>query len=179
MTEVIRIPNIGKYTYEMDNGDFDEIIQVVFGLQYTYEIDNGDLVLTSRKQYITEDELRNTVFTKSCVKECIIRNNNGDYIPINKKSYRAILIAIWKYTPQEKREKHSRFNFSEDKLNGEKGYRWCHEIHMSFQDKDANNTLKEIINMVKVNNLTIDLTIELETKEIIHFKYNNFKLKIH
>ena len=41
---------------------------------------------------------------------------------------------------------------------------------MSFQSKDATGTLKEIINMVKVNKLTIKLTIKLETGRIIHFK---------
>ena len=38
--------------------------------------------------------------------------------------------------------------------NGEKGFNWCDDIHMSFQSKDATGTLKEIINMVKVNKLT-------------------------
>lgn len=51
-----------------------------------------------------------------------------------------------------------------------KGYRWCNDIHMSFQDKNAPGTLKEIINMVKVNKLTIDLSIKLETSRIVHFK---------
>ena len=46
----------------------------------------------------------------------------------------------------------------------------CDDIHMSFQSKDATGTLKEIINMVKVNKLTIKLTIKLETGRIIHFK---------
>jgi hypothetical protein len=39
MAEVIRIPNIANYTQE---------------------IINGDLVLTPKKQYITEEELRRT-----------------------------------------------------------------------------------------------------------------------
>ena len=40
---------------------------------------------------------------------------------------------------------------------------------MSFQNKNAKGTLKEIVHMVKKNNLTIDLTIKLETGMIIHF----------
>jgi hypothetical protein len=41
---------------------------------------------------------------------------------------------------------------------------------MSFQSKDARGTLKEILNMVKVNQFTIELSIKLETGRIIHFK---------
>ncbi len=41
---------------------------------------------------------------------------------------------------------------------------------MSFQNKDTTGTLKEIINMVKVNKLTIKLSIKLETGRIVHFK---------
>jgi len=41
---------------------------------------------------------------------------------------------------------------------------------MSFQNKDATGTLKEILNMVKVNKFTIELSIKLETGRIVHFK---------
>ena len=51
-----------------------------------------------------------------------------------------------------------------------KGYNWCDDINMSFQSKDATGTLKEIVNMVKVNKLTFDLSIKLETGRIVHFK---------
>ena len=41
---------------------------------------------------------------------------------------------------------------------------------MSFQNKNASGTLKEIINMVKVNKMSINLSIKLKTGRIIHFK---------
>ena len=42
---------------------------------------------------------------------------------------------------------------------------------MSFQNKDARGTLKEILHMVKVNKLTIKLlSIKLETGKIVHLK---------
>lgn len=62
------------------------------------------------------------------------------------------------------------FNFKLTNENGVKGYKWCDEIHMSFQNKDARGTLKEIINMVTVNKLTIELSIKLETDRIVNFK---------
>ena len=64
----------------------------------------------------------------------------------------------------------TQFNFKLTNENGIKGYHWCHAISMSFQNKDATGTLKEIVNMVKVNKLTIELSIKLETGRIVHFK---------
>ncbi len=39
------------------------------------------------------------------------------------------------------------------------GYNWCDDIQLSFQHKDSCGTLREIINMIKINNFTIDLVI--------------------
>ena len=47
---------------------------------------------------------------------------------------------------------------------------WCQDITRSFQSKDASGTIKEIINMVKVNNMSIHLSLKLETGRIIQFK---------
>ena len=52
MTEQIRIPNIENYTQE---------------------IINGELILTPKKQYITENELNMTHISYSNIEECIIK----------------------------------------------------------------------------------------------------------
>jgi hypothetical protein len=85
-------------------------------------------------------------------------------------SYRSVLVDIWKSMPTQKILQTTTFNFKLTKEIGEKGYKWCDDIHMSFQNKDATGTLKEIVNMVKVNKLTIKLSIKLETGRIVHFK---------
>lgn len=147
MTEQIRIPNIKNYTQE---------------------IINGELILTPKKQYMTENELNMTNITNSTIKECIIKNEE-EIISINK-SYRSVLVDIWKSMPTQKILQTTTFNFKLTNENGVKGYKWCDEIHMSFQNKDARGTLKEIINMVTVNKLTIELSIKLETDRIVNFK---------
>jgi hypothetical protein len=147
MTEVIRIPNIENYTQE---------------------IINGELILTPKKQYITENELNMTDFISSTIEECVIKKEE-EIISIHKK-YRSILIDIWKSMPTQKILQTTTFNFKLTDENGEKGYNWCDDIHMSFQSKNATGTLKEILNMVKVNNFRINLTIKLDTGRIIHFK---------
>ena len=147
MDKVIRIPNID---------------------QYTQEIINGELILRPKEEYITENDLNMTLITNSKIKECLIKN--GNKIITIKKKYRRILIDIWKSMPTQKILQTTTFNFKLTKEIGKRGYKWCDDIQMSFQDKDAKGTLKEIINMVKVNNLTIKLSIKLDTGRIINFK---------
>ena len=147
MTELIRIPNIENYTQE---------------------IINGELILTPKKQYMTENELNNTQITNSTIEECLIKKEE-ETISINT-SYRSVLVDIWKSMPSQKILQTTTFNFKLTNENGVKGYTWCDDIHMSFQNKDARGTLKEILNMVKVNKLTIKLSIKLETGRIVHFK---------
>jgi len=55
-------------------------------------------------------------------------------------------------------------------INGYNGYLWCEDINMSFQNKDAKNTIIEILKMIKVNNYYIDLIIKLQTGKIINYK---------
>ncbi len=52
MTELIHIPNIENYTQE---------------------IINGELILTPKKQYMTENEINMTQITHSTIEECIIK----------------------------------------------------------------------------------------------------------
>ena len=146
MTELIRIQNIENYTQENIN---------------------GELRLTP-KNNMTENELNMTQITHSKIEECIIKKEEEN-ISTNT-SYRSVLVDIWKHMPPQKILQTTTFNFKLTKENGEKGYKWCDDIHMSFQNKDATGTLKEILNMVKVNKLTIKLSIKLKTGRIIHFK---------
>ena len=147
MIEQIRIPNIENYTQE---------------------IINGDLILTPKKQYITENELNMTQITHSTIEECTIKKE-GAYIS-TKKCYRSVLVDVWKSMPNQKILQNTTFKIKSGNENGEKGYKWCDDIKMSFQNKDAKGTLKEIVKMVKVNKLTIDLSIKLKTGRIVHFK---------
>jgi len=147
MSELIRIPNIENYTQE---------------------IINGELILTPKQKYITETELNATRITHSSIIECVIKKGEEN-ISTNKK-YRSVLVDIWKSMPTQKILQNTTFNFKLINENGEKGYLWCPDINMSFQSKDSKGSLVEILNMIKVNNLTIKLSIKLETGRIVYFK---------
>ena len=79
MTELIRIPNIENYTQEIINGE---------------QPNTRTLILTLKKQYITENELNMTQITHSTIEECIIKKE-GVNISTNK-NYRSVLVGIWK-----------------------------------------------------------------------------------
>jgi hypothetical protein len=147
MCEQIRIPNIKNYIQE---------------------VINGELILTPIKQYLTETELNDTHIKHSTILECLIKKKDEKIS--TKKKYRSILIDIWKTIPAQKILQTTTFNFKLTNENGKKGYKWCDDINMSFQNKDTRGTLKEILNMVKLNKLTINLSIKLETDRIIYFK---------
>ena len=149
MSEIIRIPNIEKYTQE---------------------IINGELILTPKESYISEDEFNRTILNSSKILNCIVKN--GEDIISNEKKYRSILNDIWISMPMQKILQTTTFNMkltNENKLNG---YIWCSKLNLSIQGKDANYTMKEILNMIKVNNYSIKIDIQLETNSIIKFKLN-------
>ena len=87
-----------------------------------------------------------------------------------KRKIKRINSEIWKSMPTQQILQTTTFNFKLTNENGKKGYNWCYDIRMSFQNKDARGTLKEILNMVKVNKFTMELSIKLETGRIVHFK---------
>jgi len=146
MTDIIRIPNIARYVQE---------------------IINGELILTPKKVYITEDQLYMNCLAKSKIIQCII--NTEDRVISNNK-YSSVLTDIWSEMPAQKILQNTTFNLKLTDEKGEKGYNWNDRIKMSYQSKDANGTMKEIVKMVKLNNYTMDISIKLNSEKIINFK---------
>jgi len=63
------------------------------------------------------------------------------------------------------------FNISlKEDFEGTKGYKWFSEIGLSVQRKDANGTLKEIMNMIRINKFKIDIGIKLSNGVDIYYK---------
>jgi hypothetical protein len=149
MTEIIRIPNIEKYTQE---------------------IINGELILTPKENYITEDEFNRTILNSSKITDCIVKN--GEEIISNKTKYQSILKDIWKSMPTQKILQTTDFNMKLTEEDGIDGYNWSPELKLSIQNKDAKHTMKEILNMIKVNNYSIKISIRLGTGQIIKYKFN-------
>ncbi len=138
---------------------------------YTQEIINGTLILTpkvSKEIYITEEELILSNLSHSIIFNCSIMNNKNEIIS-NKTKFFSILIDIWKSIPTQKILQTTTFNMKLTNENGLKGYNWNSELNLSIQRKDSNNTFKEIINMIKTNNYSLEIKIKLENERIINF----------
>lgn len=149
MSDIIRIPNISKYTQE---------------------IINDELILTIRKIYIEEEDFNKLCLKSSKINECNIKNNNN-IISIQKK-YRSILNDIWKTIPTQKILQNTTFNCKLSDEKGLNGYNWNKDLNMSIQSKNANSTMIEIIKMVKLNKYSLDMCIELKDSKEIYFKIN-------
>ena len=151
MTETIRVPNI-------DN--------------YTLEIVEGVLILTPKTQYITKEELQRTDFTNSSIIEYDIKDNEGNTISNNKIEYKPILVDIWASMPASKLLQTTTFNFKLTNEKKNKGYNWCEPIKMSVVNKNTNGSMKEILNMLNVNNYNIKISIKLDKGRVIYYKNN-------
>lgn len=120
-----------------------------------------------KKTYITEDVFNKLKLANSEILECVIKN--GDKIISNNKKYRQILNNVWETVPIDKIIENTKFNIKLTNEDGINGYHWHPILKISVQNKDSTNTMKEIINMVKVNNYSLNISIKLESGKIINF----------
>ena len=153
MSDIIRIPNI---------------------LNYTQEIINGDLILTPKIKIIQSEYelLNNYLFGNSTILECSIKNNENEEIISEKGSvisYASILKDIWVSMPTQLILQNTTFNFKLTNENGKKGYKWCSELLMSYQGKNADGSIFEIIKMCNLNNYSISIKIKLFANDIIYY----------
>ena len=148
-------------TYNKDVIEDDEIL-----------VDEENLIeddeILTEEDYLTDDELKDDEidYTSSSIEECKVVNKEGVLVSDNKK-FRGILVDIWKTMEKQEILENTTFKFKNGNKRGVKGYNWFEEINMSFQNRDANATLKEIIYFVKINNYAIDLSITLRTGEAV------------
>ena len=148
-----------------------EIIRVPNIERYDQEIIDGELVLTPKKVYIEEFELFQLSMKNSKILQCCISGEEG--VITEKNKYQSVLVDIWSTMLPQNILQNTSFNFKLTKEKGEKGYNWEPRINMSFQSKNSDGTMKEVIKMVRINNYSFDISIELGTefhKRIIHFK---------
>tara|TARA_B110000208_G_C11393702_1_gene293298 strand:+ start:58 stop:489 length:432 start_codon:yes stop_codon:yes gene_type:complete len=142
MTEVIKIPNISKFSQIIIK---DELY--LFPLDYKF----------------TMNEILEFNVNSSKILQCKINNK------IVKNNYRPILINVYKNCLSSKIIKNTTFNIDLN-INVNNGYTWEKDLKFSFQNKDATGTLKEIVKMCNINNIKIEILIELKNKDLILYK---------
>lgn len=138
--------------------------------------DNNDII--TNNQEFTINELSNDIpfsLTKSILLNTYLKDNNT--IISNKTKYKPILVDIFRYILLEKEvsfntlASETSFNFKVPKQikdNNKRGYKLDKELNIYIQNKDSDNTFKEIIKLTKKYEYQIDLKIKLSNENIIH-----------
>ena len=149
----------------IDTNDKSIIINNISG--YTFQIIDNNLYLTPISEYLKENDVYRHDLKSS---EIIEAKLNGKVI--RNPNYYKILKLIWKDTAVNILLQHTIFNFklSIDDIKGNDNYIWNDDIKLAFQTRNLNQTFKEIVNMCRINNFTIELKIHLSNKNIILFK---------
>jgi hypothetical protein len=155
-----------------------EIIRIRNIINYTQEIIDEDLILIPKNRIITSQfEFLNNYnhsFNSSTIVECIIINDkNKEIISNHQTKYTSILQDIWKSMPTQLIIQATTFNFKLTNENGNKGYKWCPELMMSYQRNDAKGSIIEILRMCNLNNYSINIKIKLSSNAIINFIKND------
>jgi hypothetical protein len=135
----------------------------------TLEIINGVLMLTPTNVFISEEEFqKNDFLNDSIILQCEIKNN--EEIVSKKTTYMGLLIDVWKTMSNQRVIQTTKFKFSLKDENENNMLVWYEEINMYVATKDANNTFKELLNMIKINNYSIKISIKLKEGRVIQFK---------
>lgn len=74
--------------------------------------------------------------------------------------------------PTQKILQNTTFNFKlsiEKRKKGDDGYKWCPEINMYFQNKDAKGSIREIIKMIEITKYNIELSIKLDSEKLVKY----------
>ena len=126
---------------------------------------NEEIIIDVIVNYLSEEELFTKIIEFSKIKKCKINNEN-----ITLSRYKTILNYIYNKMDRKNIIKNTKLNCKEEEINC-KGFKYYENFKFSIQGADAEKTLSEIINMIKINKWNMEIQIELkENNEIINFK---------
>lgn len=107
-------------------------------------------------------------YTSSKILNCTIKK--GDTLISNKKKhYSDILRDIYQTMDKQQIKDNTICNISEINRK-DSGYRWCEKLKLSIQGENANKMMKELKNMLKLNNYSLDMDIQLKNGKEIKIK---------
>ena len=131
---------------------------------YDMQIKENSLILKKRIKYLTDvdllsKDLRNSTLVKSEI--------NTEILNFNK--YKHLLLHLYSKIDINIIVKNTVLNISMEELY-DKGYKYYENLGMSIQGSDTKRTLKEIINVSKLNKINLTIIIKLKTDEVVYFK---------
>ena len=136
---------------------------------YRIIIENG--ICTIKRKYDSLTGVKDIEFKNSEIIQCYIKNKNGKLLS-DKNKYASILADIYDEVNLdyliEKYKKLKSYNFeAKDRV---KDFSWNDTHKFAWRLKDANNTIKDIIDIVKDQDFKILLHIKLKNGNILKYK---------
>jgi len=135
--------------------------------EFTQQIINGNMVLTRIIPFIDEATLFQKNLLESNILECKINNEIIDI-----KKYKKLLINIYSTTEMKTILQNTILNISQQEIY-DKGFEYYPNLGISIQGADARRILKEIINIIKIKNYSMELKIKLKNDEVFSFIIKN------
>ena len=132
--------------------------------EFRQQIINGNIVLTRIIPFIDEATLFQKNLRGSTIVECKINNNNNN----NIHKYKKLLIYLYSITDIKTILQNTILNISQEEKY-EKGFEYYNQLGVSIQGADARRILKELINIIKIKNYSMELKIKLKNDDIIRF----------
>jgi hypothetical protein len=167
---MLKINDIHKYSQKVVNGSLVLTTTIPNIENYTMEIADSVLTLVPKRVNISEDQINKTCFTKSKILYCLVTTKE-DALITNRCNFFEILEDIWKTMPTQKILQNTSYEFKMTAEKGHNGFWWNEKLSMSLRLKNTNDTVKEIVNMVKLNGYRLIMTIELKNKTFIEFNF--------
>jgi len=131
-----------------------------------YEEEEQEEEEEEKEIQLTKKQLLKQNFTNVFIETCKI---GGEFVDLTG---RRKVIQILKYIYEEFGTHYSRLHW----VKGRKtGYTYIKELNISFQTPSFKDTLIEIIHLVKYNELSFHMTMQMHNNEIIHYKYNRLE----
>tara|TARA_Y100000389_G_C17227986_1_gene396675 strand:+ start:155 stop:589 length:435 start_codon:yes stop_codon:yes gene_type:complete len=134
---------------------------------YDLEVKDGEIILTKKK--INVDELISTDLVGSKVLECSIFSMSK--LISKKTNIRHILNDVWYSMDINDVLKHSAFSMKNRNDNAEYGYLYDDKLKLFIKGKNINDTMTELLQMIKLNKYFINISIKLKDSTTI--KYTN------
>lgn len=167
---MLKINDIHKYSQKVINGALVLTTTIPNIENYTMEIVDSVLTLVPKKINISDDQINKTCFTKSKILYSLVTTKD-DALITNRGTFFEMLEDIWRTMPTQKILQNTSYDFKMTHEKGHNGFWWNEKLSMSLRLKNTNDTVKEIVNMVKLNGYKLIMTIELKNKTFIEFNF--------
>jgi len=135
--------------------------------EYAYEIVDNKLIVRAKRKYSTQKEIMKNAISSS-IQECIVYS--GTTLVSEEKKWSPAIRKMWAKVDKKTLREITTFNIMYGDQEGHLGYNYCEELQISHQNKDARGCFAEMVNLCEKLNMTLQLTLKIESGEILYYK---------